>query len=388
MRRGAVRRYTRVQPRHHGPEQLSHTSPAAAAGYDVQLPAEYLDDLREDLERAQFEQELWAGAVIAQANEIRDDRLERRRQAREQAARLAEQRQQEQQRIQDERLAEQRARAAERAEQARQEAERIRQERAAEDRRRREEQEAIEEARRAAAAEAARQREAAEAARRRAAEEAERRRRERLRPCSVCMDENDVNLMVQVPCSHWYCRACLKGMKHPPWPLANSIRANSLDGIEASFASRTRFQCCQQHVPVTLVAELLPDGFIARYELMVLEQTTVNPTYCANVACGSFIPPTNYHGPDLARCDQCHRETCRHCRTRDHAGRGCTADTATDQVRALAAIVGWKTCPNCQNMVERADGCLHMSCRCGAEFCYRCGGLWSVCRGTCQGQYF
>ena len=387
MRRGAVRRYTRVQPRHHGPEQLSHTSPAAAAGHDVQLPAEYLDDLREDLERAQFEQELWAGAVIAQANEIRDDRLERRRQAREQAARLAEQRQQEQQRIQDERLAEQRARAAERAEQARQEAERIRQERAAEDRRRREEQEAIEEARQAAAAEAARRR-VAEEARRRAAEEAERRRRERLRPCSVCMDENDVNLMVQVPCSHWYCRACLKGMKHPPWPLANSIHAYSLDGIEASFASRSRFQCCQQHVPVTLVAELLPDGFIARYELMVLEQTTVNPTYCANVACGSFIPPTNYHGPDLARCDQCHRETCRHCRTRDHAGRGCTSDTATDQVRALAAIVGWKTCPNCQNMVERADGCLHMSCRCGAEFCYRCGGLWSVCRETCQGQYF
>jgi len=41
--------------------------------------------------------------------------------------------------------------------------------------------------------------------RRREQEEAERIRRERLRECAVCMDEADVDLMVQLPCTHWYC---------------------------------------------------------------------------------------------------------------------------------------------------------------------------------------
>lgn len=162
----------------------------------------------------------------------------------------------------------------------------------------------------------------------------------------------------------------------------------STDGFESSYASRSRFQCCRQPVAVTLIADLLPPDFRARYELMVLEQSTPNPTYCANTACGAFIPPINYHGPDFARCDRCHGDTCRHCRTMAHAGRGCTTDSATEQVRALAATTGWKTCPSCSNMVERRDGCLHMTCRCGAEFCYRCGGLWVRCRSTCAGRYF
>ncbi|KAF2680440.1 hypothetical protein K458DRAFT_282534, partial [Lentithecium fluviatile CBS 122367] len=175
--------------------------------------------------------------------------------------------------------------------------------------------------------------------------------------CAVCMDENDLALVVQAPCEHWYCRECLR------------------DAIQASMASRSIFRCCQRNVPVALVADLLPDDFQSRYELLELEQTTPNPTYCANTECGAFIPPANYHGPDSARCLQCRTDTCRHCRTASHVGRGCTADQATEQVRALAAIVGWKPCPRCGNMVERRDGCLHMTCLppCRAEFCYRCG---------------
>jgi len=30
-------------------------------------------------------------------------------------------------------------------------------------------------------------------------------------------------------------------------------------------------------------------------------------------------------------------------------------------------------------LVERTQGCDHMTCRCGQEFCYRCGGLYGEC---------
>ncbi len=34
---------------------------------------------------------------------------------------------------------------------------------------------------------------------------------------------------------------------------------------------------------------------------------------------------------------------------------------------------GWKPCPTCKEMIEKEDGCDHMQCECGHEFCYQCG---------------
>ena len=41
--------------------------------------------------------------------------------------------------------------------------------------------------------------------------EAERVRRERERDCAVCLDSNDIGVMVEAPCAHWYCRVHLRG---------------------------------------------------------------------------------------------------------------------------------------------------------------------------------
>jgi hypothetical protein len=81
-----------------------------------------------------------------------------------------------------------------------------------------------------------------------------------------------------------------------------------VDSFELSLAARTRFQCCWQHGPVTLLYDVLPPEFVVRCELMALEQMTPNPTYCADAACASFILLVKYHGPDAARC-RCGTET-------------------------------------------------------------------------------
>nr|GFB34620.1 probable E3 ubiquitin-protein ligase RNF217 [Tanacetum cinerariifolium] len=39
----------------------------------------------------------------------------------------------------------------------------------------------------------------------------------------------------------------------------------------------------------------------------------------------------------------------------------------------LAKNKKWRRCPSCKFYVERTDGCLHISCRCGYHFCYGCG---------------
>ncbi|KAI9320563.1 hypothetical protein BX666DRAFT_1851846, partial [Dichotomocladium elegans] len=45
---------------------------------------------------------------------------------------------------------------------------------------------------------------------------------------------------------------------------------------------------------------------------------------------------------------------------------------------------GWTQCPQCKEMVMRSSGCNTIRCRCGKEFCYRCGG--SSRNHNCQRQ--
>lgn len=40
----------------------------------------------------------------------------------------------------------------------------------------------------------------------------------------------------------------------------------------------------------------------------------------------------------------------------------------------------FKQCPFCRFWVEKTEGCDHMRCRCGKEFCYKCGGIYGHCR--------
>lgn len=45
-------------------------------------------------------------------------------------------------------------------------------------------------------------------------------------------------------------------------------------------------------------------------------------------------------------------------------------------------------CPFCQNRIERSDGCDHMECLCGYQFCYCCGGAYGRCRCESPGHEF
>ena len=45
-------------------------------------------------------------------------------------------------------------------------------------------------------------------------------------------------------------------------------------------------------------------------------------------------------------------------------------------------------CPFCQNRVEKSDGCDHMECLCGYQFCYRCGGAYGRCLCVSPGDEF
>ncbi|KAK0671427.1 hypothetical protein QBC41DRAFT_344678 [Cercophora samala] len=143
------------------------------------------------------------------------------------------------------------------------------------------------------------------------------------------------------------------------------------------------------------------------------------PTYCHDTKCGAFIP-------DIlgGRCRRCRKRTCEVCKTGFHLGEGgCkkedvdSAEERTEMRRVAAMGLGkgseekkvkknserelwvltrelmkkmeWKRCPRCKSGVEKVDGCNHITCVCGVEWCYRCEKLWGIGHrigvGACAG---
>ncbi|KAI3397162.1 hypothetical protein diail_11136 [Diaporthe ilicicola] len=181
------------------------------------------------------------------------------------------------------------------------------------------------------------------------------------RQCASCMDDFPLQDLAKFPCSHEYCRACLETMLTGPltdeglWPP----------------------RCCQQRVdPEQDQIRILVDArLMGQYLARKLEMETPNRTYCHVSDCSKFIPPKGIHH-DIGTCPKCEAKTCCTCKAAAHEGEDCPKDEAGKQLLDLAKKQGWRQCFACKRVVELKEGCNHMTCRCGAQFCYKCGAAW------------
>lgn len=81
------------------------------------------------------------------------------------------------------------------------------------------------------------------------------------------------------------------------------------------------------------------------------------------------------------RCQLCGMEWCGRCKEQHDAQVTCENHAewrkqngeVDERFEALVREKHFKACPNCQNMVEKTEGCNHMRCRCEHHFCYVCG---------------
>jgi hypothetical protein len=78
------------------------------------------------------------------------------------------------------------------------------------------------------------------------------------------------------------------------------------------------------------------------------------------------------------------------CKRNAHpVGKDCPEDWELEAVLKMGEKSGWRRCYKCRNLVELAQGCTHMTCRCKAQFCYICGGVWDStvgCPNVCNGE--
>ncbi|KAI0890233.1 uncharacterized protein GGS22DRAFT_150315 [Annulohypoxylon maeteangense] len=174
--------------------------------------------------------------------------------------------------------------------------------------------------------------------------------------------------MAKLKCGHRMCKSCLK----------RSFKLSVKD------PSQMPPRCCTSDcIPLKHVNDLFDNDFKQTWNQKFREFSTQNRVYCPGKKCGQWITPDQIHrhanGRNMGKCGNCKTRVCCDCNNRWHGSGPCPVDEEMNQFLQQAKEEGWQRCFRCKNMVELKEGCNHMTCRCGAEFCMICGLKWKTC---------
>lgn len=163
--------------------------------------------------------------------------------------------------------------------------------------------------------------------------------------CSTCLDLVPSSLNIQLPCEHASCVNCTK----------EAFARSCTDG--SMFPPR----CCRQVIPLTSIAGHMSFDEVAAFESSSVEYQTKDRTYCSNHSCGKFIMPNKITpGLNIAHCNTCGTRSCTICKAASHESSDCPSDPLLKQIKQLAEVQKWQTCPECHMIIERTSGCPQM----------------------------
>nr|XP_025884799.1 probable E3 ubiquitin-protein ligase RNF217 [Solanum lycopersicum] len=110
--------------------------------------------------------------------------------------------------------------------------------------------------------------------------------------------------------------------------------------------------------------------------------------YCPYQNCSALILDECGGVATLSKCPNCKRLFCFRCKLPWHAGFQCEESGALRDENdftfgMLAEREKWQRCPKCRSFVQLSEGCRYITCRCQANFCYKCGMLLDRSHGWC-----
>ncbi|CAL5012811.1 unnamed protein product [Urochloa decumbens] len=206
--------------------------------------------------------------------------------------------------------------------------------------------------------------------------------------CSICMEPMAPSEAHRggAACAHAFCRAC----------LSDHVRAKVEAGPGAGAVVRCPEPSCAGALDPDLCRAALSSGVFERWCAALCEALfpAARRTYCPFPDCSEVMVADD--GGDCvtqSECQVCRRLFCARYRVAPwHAGVTCDeyqrlaeGDRGRDDMMLLEMAKGneWKRCPSCQFIVEKVDGCAHIRCRCGFEFCYKYGMARSGMSHSC-----
>lgn len=176
--------------------------------------------------------------------------------------------------------------------------------------------------------------------------------------CISCYDDIPNNKAIALPCHHSYCQKCFSHL------ISTAIHS------EDTFPPK----CCLSEVPKSTIHRHLSAKEWKSFSEKALEYAVplANRYYCASPKCAKWIDARNAKLKNGAlECPHCKAKLCTVCRGPSHpANEDCPQDFGLDRLMEEAELSGWRRCSECRRLVERVDGCLHITCKCKYQFWY------------------
>ncbi|XP_002972933.2 E3 ubiquitin-protein ligase arih1 [Selaginella moellendorffii] len=192
--------------------------------------------------------------------------------------------------------------------------------------------------------------------------------------CVICLEDvQDADIYTLTECSHKFCSSCVK--QH----------------VEATVTTGRTFPVACPQVECTKkftegeCKKLLSEAALKVFMKKIEEERIPDAqrVYCPYPNCSDLMDRRTFLDPKPRKlCGACQRYFCLDCRVPWHTFSTCAGyqrlpldlkDAADAKLYRLAENQKWRQCKKCRWMIELLEGCYHMTCRCGYEFCYTCG---------------
>ncbi|CAH2069352.1 unnamed protein product [Thlaspi arvense] len=210
--------------------------------------------------------------------------------------------------------------------------------------------------------------------------------------CLICYNDTVSERMFSTGvCGHRFCVQCVK----------QHVEVRLLHGL----VPNCPHDDCKSELVIDACGKLLTPKLSEMWTQRIKENAipATERVYCPYPRCSALMSKTKisesaksllsaYPTSGVRRCVECRGLFCMDCKVPWHGKLSCTEykklhpNPPADDVKleSLANNKMWRQCGKCKHMIELAYGCNHMTCRCGHEFCYNCGGEWNKRTESCD----
>ncbi|KAM0005328.1 putative transcription factor C2H2 family [Helianthus debilis subsp. tardiflorus] len=195
--------------------------------------------------------------------------------------------------------------------------------------------------------------------------------------CAICLEPKTASEMFKNTkvCGHHFCTNCVREY------VAAKIKENV-----------TMVKCpdlnCKEVIGPQDCESIVPKEVLERWESILCESLIMGSEkfYCPFKDCSAMMVDDGGEAVTVSECPSCNRLFCAQCKVAWHCGMSCgefeswkkgESNREDNLLMDLAKNKNWMRCSKCKFFVEKVDGCKHISCRCGHEFCYGCGSAYT-----------
>ncbi|ESQ46663.1 hypothetical protein EUTSA_v10000449mg [Eutrema salsugineum] len=204
--------------------------------------------------------------------------------------------------------------------------------------------------------------------------------------CTICLEEIEKGRMFFTDkCIHRHCFSCVK----------QYVEVKLLSGIVPTCLG----EGCKLELTLESCSKILTTRVIEMWKRKMKEDS-IPPSeriYCPYQNCSMLMSKAELSSSDgsdqsnVRECVKCCGLFCIDCKVPSHTDLSCAdykklhPDPLVDdmKLKSLANDNRWRQCLKCRHLIELSHGCNHMTCRCGYEFCYKCGVEWKKNQQTC-----